>query len=129
MPRHYLNVAQRINDLIGNVQKISRFGEFEVIREEASLLVAQLRNDIAFAELQYSLGAFYSSVGMNFIPDNLGEVSDVEFAVALEDNFNRWIKNYTSFVTMPINDQNPVFAQTVALAAGLVIEFYVFFGF
>ena len=51
-----LNVAQRINELIANAQKISRFGELEVIREEASLLVARLRNDIAYAELQYSLG-------------------------------------------------------------------------
>ena len=36
--KHYLNVAQRINDLISNAQKISRFGELELIREEASLL-------------------------------------------------------------------------------------------
>ena len=63
--KHYLNVAQRINELIANAQKISRFGELEVIREEASLLVARLRNDIAYAELQYSLGTLYSSVGMN----------------------------------------------------------------
>jgi outer membrane protein TolC len=54
--KHYLSVAQRINELIANAQKISRFGELEVIREEASLLVSRLRNDIAFAELQYSLG-------------------------------------------------------------------------
>ena len=51
--KHYLSVAQRINELIANAQKISRFGELEVIREEASLLVSRLRNDIAYAELQY----------------------------------------------------------------------------
>ena len=62
--KHYLSVAQRINELIANAQKISRFGELEVIREEASLLVSRLRNDIAYAELQYSLGTLYSSVGM-----------------------------------------------------------------
>ena len=83
--KHYLNVAQRINELIANAQKISRFGELEVIREEASLLVARLRNDIAYAELQYSLGTLYSSVGMNFVPDNLAQVSDEELAMALED--------------------------------------------
>jgi outer membrane protein TolC len=114
--KHYLNVAQRINDLIANAQKISRFGELEVIREEASLLVAQLRNDIAFAEMQYSLGAMYSSVGMNFTPDNIGEMSNVELASLLENNLNRWTKKYTAYVTKPINKQNPVLSQTIALA-------------
>jgi outer membrane protein TolC len=124
--KHYLNVAHRINELIANAQKISRFGELEVIREEASLLVARLRNDIAYAELQYSLGTLYSSVGMNFVPDNLAQVSDQELAVALEDNLNRWTKNYNSFITMPINDQNPVFEQTTKIAAGNVGEYFDF---
>ena len=121
--KHYLNVAQRINELIANAQKISRFGELEVIREEASLLVARLRNDIAYAELQYSLGTLYSSVGMNFVPDDLAQISDAELAVALEDNLNRWTKNYNSFITMPINEQNPIFEQTTKIAAGNVSEF------
>ena len=124
--KHYLNVAQRINELITNAQKISRFGELEVIREEASLLVAKLRNDIAYAELQYSLGTLYSSVGMNFVPDDLAQVSDTELALALEDNLNRWTKNYHSFITMPINEQNPIFEQTTKIAAGNVSEFYDF---
>ena len=89
--KHYLNVAQRINDLISNAQKISRFGELELIREEASLLVSRLRNDIAYAEMQYSLGTLYSSVGMNFIPDNLSEISDADLANALRENLNQWI--------------------------------------
>ena len=124
--KHYLNVAQRINELIANAQKISRFGELEVIREEASLLVARLRNDIAYAELQYSLGNLYSSVGMNFVPDDLTQVSDEELALALEDNLNRWTKNYHSFITMPINEQNPVFEQTTKIAAGNVGEYFDF---
>ena len=76
-------------------------------------MVARLRNDIAYAELQYSLGNLYSSVGMNFVPDDLAQISDSELAVALEDNLNRWTKNYNSFITMPINEQNPIFEQTI----------------
>ena len=57
-----------------------------MIREEASLLVSQLRNDIAYAELQYSLGTLYSSVGMNFTPENLSQISDNELALALKEN-------------------------------------------
>ncbi len=114
--KHYLNVAQRINDLISNAQKISRFGELELIREEASLLVSRLRNDIAYAEMQYSLGTLYSSVGMNFTPDNLSEISDEDLAIALRDNLNQWTKKYNSFVAIPLNDQNPVLVQTAKIA-------------
>ena len=114
--KHYLNVAQRINDLISNAQKISRFGELEIIRERASLLVSRLRNDIAYAEMQYSLGTLYSSVGMNFTPENLAEISDVELALALKDNLNKWTKKYNSFVAIPLNDQNPVLVQTAKIA-------------
>ena len=107
---------QRINDLISNAQKISRFGELEMIREEASLLVSRLRNDIAYAELQYSLGTLYSSVGMNFTPENLSQIGDSELALALKENLNRWTKKYNSFVAIPLNDQNPVLVQTAKLA-------------
>ena len=127
--KHYLNVAQRINELIANAQKISRFGALEVIREQASLLVARLRNDIAYAELQYSLGTLYSSVGMNFVPDELAQISDTDLAIALEENLNRWTKSYNSFVTMPINKQNPIFEPSTKIATGNVSEFYDFVEF
>ncbi len=109
--RQYLEVSQRINDLISNAQKISRFGELEIIREEASLLVAKLRNDIAFAEMQYSLGSLYSSVGMNFVPKNAFEMNELELAKEIEDNLNRWTKKYTALVVEPLNEQNPTLKQ------------------
>ena len=124
--KHYLSVAQRINELIANAQKISRFGELEVIREEASLLVSRLRNDIAYAELQYSLGTLYSSVGMTFVPDNIAQISDDELAVALKENLNRWTKSYNVFVNRPINEQNPILEKTDKLAAGNVDTFFDF---
>ncbi len=114
--KHYLSVAQRINELIANAQKISRFGELEIIREEASLLVSRLRNDIAYAELQYSLGTLYSSVGMNFTPENLAEISDNDLALALKENLNRWTKKYNSFVSIPLNEQNPVLIQSAKIS-------------
>ena len=113
--KHYLNVSQRINELISNAQKISRFGELELIRERASLLVAKLRNDIAFAELQYSLGTLYSSVGMNFVPNDLALISDADLAIALKDNLNKWTKKYNSFVITPLNEQNPFLTQTAPM--------------
>ncbi len=124
--KHYLSVAQRINELIANAQKISRFGELEVIREEASLLVSRLRNDIAFAELQYSLGTLYSSVGMTFVPDNIAQISDEELAVALKENLNRWTKSYNVFVSRPINEQNPILEKTDKVTVGNVDSYFDF---
>ena len=119
-------MAQRINELIANAQKISRFGELEVIREEASLLVSRLRNDIAYAELQYSLGTLYSPVGMTFVPDNIAQISDDELAVALKDNLNRWTKSYNVFVNRPINEQNPILEKTDKVTVGNVDSFFDF---
>ena len=124
--KHYLSVAQRINELIANAQKISRFGELEVIREEASLLVSRLRNDIAYAELQYSLGTLYSSVGMTFVPNNIAQISDDELAVALKENLNRWTKSYNVFVNRPINEQNPILEKTDKVTVGNVDSFFGF---
>ena len=124
--KHYLSVAQRINELIANAQKISRFGELEVIREEASLLVSRLRNDIAYAELQYSLGTLYSSVGMTFVPNNIAQISDDELAFALKENLNRWTKSYNVFVNRPINEQNPILEKTDKLTVGNVDTFFDF---
>ena len=54
--------------------------------------------------MQYSLGTLYSSVGMNFTPDNLSEISDADLAIALRE-FKPMDKKYNSFVAIPLNDQ------------------------
>ena len=100
--------------------------ELEVIREEASLLVSRLRNDIAYAELQYSLGTLYSSVGMTFVPNNIAQISDDELAVALKDNLNRWTKSYNVFVNRPINEQNPILEKTDKVTVGNVDSYFDF---
>ena len=42
----YLKVSTKIADQVRNAQKIARFGELELIREEAGTLVDELRRDI-----------------------------------------------------------------------------------
>ncbi|MDA9605401.1 TolC family protein, partial [Alphaproteobacteria bacterium] len=113
--RHYLNVSERINEQIKNAQKISRFGELEVIREEASMLVAKLRHDIAYAELQYSLGTIYASIGMDFTPDNIGNFSEKDLASFINESLGRWSKKYYAEVAIPIDEQDPVFKKKSAV--------------
>ena len=61
----YYEVSKKITDQVRNAQKIARFGELELIREEASLLVAELRRDIAFSKVQFSVAQVYTSVGVD----------------------------------------------------------------
>ena len=49
----YLKVSTKIADQVRNAQKIARFGELELIREEAGTLVAELRRDISFSKMQH----------------------------------------------------------------------------
>ena len=61
----YYDVSRKITEQVRNAQKIARFGELELIREEASLLVAELRKDIAYSKVQFSIAQVYTSVGVD----------------------------------------------------------------
>ena len=58
----YYQVSRKITEQIKNAQKIAKFGNLELIREQASLLVAELRHDLAYTKLQYAVGKIYTSV-------------------------------------------------------------------
>ena len=63
----YYQVSKKITEQIKNAQKIARFGNLELIREQASLLVAELRYDIAYSKLQHAIGKIYTSVGLDTV--------------------------------------------------------------
>ena len=67
----YYDVSQKITAQVKNAQKIAKFGNLELIREEASLLVAELRYDIAYTKLQHAIGQIYTSVGLDVTEDNV----------------------------------------------------------
>ena len=67
----YYDVSQKITAQVKNAQKIAKFGNLELIREEASLLVAELRHDIAYTKLQHAIGQIYTSVGLDVTEDNV----------------------------------------------------------
>ena len=106
--QRYLDVAQRISKQVQNAQKVSRFGELEVIREEASLLVAELRRDLAFSEMQHSIGQIYASLGKDILPDNHQNLSIEDVSKNIESNLSEWGEVYQAAVNIPINDQDPM---------------------
>ncbi len=106
--QRYLDVAQRISKQVQNAQKVSRFGELEVIREEASLLVAELRRDLAFSEMQHSIGQIYASIGKDILPDNHQNLSIEDVSKNIETNLSEWGEVYQAAVNIPIREQDPI---------------------
>ena len=105
--QRYLDVARRISNQVQNAQKVSRFGELEVIREEASLLVAELRRDLAFSEMQHSIGQIYASVGKDILPINHENLSVDDLSNNIEMSLMEWGENYKAFVNLPLDQQDP----------------------
>ena len=105
--QRYLDVAQRISKQVQNAQKVSRFGELEVIREEASLLVAELRKDLAFSEMQHSIGQIYASIGKDILPENHQNMSIEDLSNNIKTNLAEWGVTYQAAVNIPLDEQSP----------------------
>ena len=104
----YYSVSKKIVNQVRNAQKIARFGDLEMIREDASSLVAELRKDIAFAKMQYSVAQVYTSVGVDVARRENFEGNTELYAEEIEDLFDELGENYISKVIKPIQKQNPV---------------------
>jgi len=110
----YLDVSKRLTKQTRDAQRVAKFGELEVIRQEASLLLANLRRDIAFAELQNSFGTVYASIGLDVVPSNLNDMSISGLSNAITESLQTWGLKYQSVVgagqrvVNPIAEQNPI---------------------
>ena len=107
----YLKVSTKIADQVRNAQKIARFGELELIREEAGTLVAELRRDISFSKMQHSIAQVYTSVGIDITTRDTIVGGTELFAYEIKNKFSGLGKKYIAKVTEPIQKQNPVAKQ------------------
>ena len=103
----YYNVANKITDQVRNAQQIARFGELELIREEASLLVAELRKDLAYSDLQYAVAQVYTSVGLDVVSEDVDNINTKQLASRVKNNFKNSSKKYYARVSIPIDKQKP----------------------
>jgi len=104
----YFQVSRKITEQVKNAQKIARFGNLELIREQASLLVAELRYDIAYSKLQHAIGKIYASVGLDVTKENVKKLGFRDYAAIIKNNFKSSGKKYYAKVNNPIKRQNPV---------------------
>ena len=112
----YLDVSKRLTKQTRDAQRVAKFGELEVIRQEASLLLANLRRDIAFAELQNSFGTVYASIGLDVVPSNLNDMSISGLSNAITESLQTWGLKYQSVVGAGQRVINPIAEQTQFLA-------------
>ena len=104
----YYQVSKKITEQIKNAQKIARFGNLELIREQASLLVAELRYDIAYSKLQHAIGKIYTSVGLDITRENVNNINFKDYASIIKNNFKTSGKRYYAKIRKPIKNQNPI---------------------
>lgn len=113
----FLSVSQRLTKQTRDAQKVAKFGELEVIRQEASLLLAQMRRDIAFAELQNSFGTVYASIGMDIVPDHKSDMTLAGLTENITASLQNWGLKYRNVVSegrlvkSSISSQNPVLGR------------------
>lgn len=87
---NYLDVANRIQEQINASRETQSVGELTSIREELNTLLAELRRDVAYADLQNSFGKILVSMGLDPLPNGFGGMSLDELATAFEAMFDRW---------------------------------------
>ncbi len=104
----YYQVSKKITEQIKNAQKIARFGNLELIREQASLLVAELRYDIAYSKLQHAIGKIYTSVGLDITRESVKNINFKDYAYIIKHNFQTSGKRYYAKIRKPIKNQNPI---------------------
>ena len=89
----YFSVSRKIANQVKNAQKIARFGDLEMIREDASSLVAELRKDIAFAKMQHAVAQVYTSVGVDITTKENMDANTELFAKEIQDRFKGLVKS------------------------------------
>ncbi len=63
--RDYLAVQQRILDQIHAQESAGRMSEQAVVKEELNTLLAEAKNDIAYANVENAIGTLYLSIGVD----------------------------------------------------------------
>lgn len=114
MSRHYEDVAHRIYFQTLQGEQAASFGEIETIREEVSLMVASLKKESAFANLQYGIAKVLTSIGIDLVPYNFQDLSEQELAFWVETNLFKIMKNFEAIIKTPINMQNPLMQVQMA---------------
>ena len=80
----------QIVEQLRNRYQAQGIGELELIQGELNTLQADLRRDLAYAELRNSYGQLFASVGLDPLSESLASDSVADIATALADREAQW---------------------------------------
>lgn len=80
----------QIVEQLRNRYQAQGIGELELIQGELNTLQADLRRDLAYAELRNSYGQLFASVGLDPLPENVASDSVADIAAALSSREAQW---------------------------------------
>lgn len=90
LSNRYHNVANRILGQVENQAETDSSPELDLIRESLNALVAELRRDIAYAELQNSFGRIFVTMGLDLVKGGYSN-SDIEtLSSSIKERFIFW---------------------------------------
>lgn len=86
----YNDVALRIQEQTRNGAKLQRIAELALIRESLNSLLAELRRDVAYADLQNSFGRMFMSMGLDLVPEGYTDGSLEDLTKNIGWRFANW---------------------------------------
>jgi outer membrane protein TolC len=95
----YLDVAQRIKAQIDSNRQAQSIGDLTVIRENLNALLAELRRDVAYAELQNNFGKVLVSMGLDPLPEGFGSMNLEQLSTAFDQLQTKWQQGEVSVVS------------------------------
>ncbi|WP_163295749.1 SH3 domain-containing protein [Desulfovibrio sp. JC022] len=87
--RDYLDVQARILTQV-RAEAEAKDGRQALIREELNMLLAEVRNDSAYAELQDSFGRLLVSIGIDPVPAKVDSLKTEDLARSIKKNIEEW---------------------------------------
>lgn len=100
----YLAVMERINQQMQDQREAGSGTELQLIREEMNLVLAQLRRDVAYGEVQNGYGRVFTTSGLDPIPA-VADDSIAAISTAMEQQLARWKDGRLGLLTAPLQEQ------------------------
>ncbi len=101
----YLQVVRKIRQQVRQMRTAERSGELDLICEEMAELLADLRKDVAYAELQNSYGRVFVSAGLDPLPATPTQLDIGSLAQGMRDKMKAWDKGEVGVVVKPLEAQ------------------------
>ena len=109
--QNYLQVSRNISDLVTQQSRSGSIGELTAIKEQLNSLIAELRRDLAYAQIQNAYARVYQSIGLDPYPQFEGKTDPAQLASALVQRRQDWDDGQIGVVVRPIAEQAPVLSR------------------